>query len=283
MKKSILFALLSILVFASTVFALDSVITLAPSVTEIVCALGECEKVIGTDMNSDFPEELPVERLIVTNPDGSLNLEWIIASQPDLIIATEMQTPEQIAQLNELGLTVISVKNPESFEELFEQIRAIGELLDTEEKAGELCEDLEVRVENIAEKTAGSETGPTVFYEIDATDPTKPWTTGAGTFMDTLITQAGGKNITGSLDGNWLQVSLEYLIAEDPDIILLGDANYGVTIESVASRTGWSDLRAVKSGHVFLFDDDLASRPGPRLVDGLETMVELFASLEAEE
>lgn len=282
MKKSICFVVFLFLFLSSTVFAVDSVIPLAPSVTEIVCALGECEKVIGTDMNSDFPEELPEERLIVTNPDGSLNLEWIIASQPDLIIATEMQTPEQIAQLNELGLTVISVKNPESFEELFEQIRMIGDQLDTGEEDEELCEALEERVESIAEKTAESETAPTVFYEIDATDPTKPWTTGAGTFMDTLITQAGGKNITGSLEGDWLQVSLEYLIAEDPDIILLGDANYGVTIESVAERTGWSGLRAVKNGHVYLFDDDLASRPGPRLVDGLETMAEIFTSFEAE-
>lgn len=282
MKNSLFLAFLLTFILSSTVFAVDSVITLAPSVTEIVCALGECEKVVGTDMNSDYPEELPEDRLIVTNPDGSLNMEWITAAQPDLIIASEMQTAGQIAQLNELGLTVISVKNPESFEELFEQIRAIGDFLDTGEESGELCEALEERVESIAEKTAESETAPTVFYEIDATDPTKPWTTGAGTFMDTLITQAGGKNITGSLEGDWFQVSLEYLIAEDPDIILLGDANYGVTIESVASRTGWSDLSAVKNGHVYLFDDDLASRPGPRLVDGLETMAEIFTSFEAE-
>ncbi len=282
MMKRVCISLFFLLSVAPTVFALDSVIPLAPSVTEIVCALGECEKVIGTDMNSDFPEELPEERLIVTNPDGSLNMEWIIASQPDLIIATEMQTPEQIAQLEELGLAVLTVENPESFEELFEQIRAIGELLNAEEKAGELCEDLAARVESVSEKVSGNETAPTVFYEIDATDPTKPWTTGAGTFMDTLITQAGGKNLTGSLEGSWLQVSLEYLIAEDPDIILLGDANYGVTIESVAERTGWSGLSAVKNGHVYLFDDDLASRPGPRLVDGLETMAEIFTSFEAE-
>ena len=94
--------------------------------------------------------------------------------------------------------------------------------------------------------------------------------------MDLLINMAGGKNIGGALSSSWAQISLEELLIQDPDIIILGDSNYGVTVESVAARAGWAELSAVKEGRVYPFNDDLVSRPGPRLVDGLVELAKLI-------
>ena len=117
---------------------------------------------------------------------------------------------------------------------------------------------------------------PKVFYELDATDPAKPFTAGANTFIDLLITQAGGANIGANLKDNYPQVSQEELLAQDPDIILLGDAAYGATPDQVAARPGWSIIKAVKKNQVFAVYYNLISRPGPRLVDGLATPAKLI-------
>jgi iron complex transport system substrate-binding protein len=87
---------------------------------------------------------------------------------------------------------------------------------------------------------------------------------------------AGGKNVANPASSPWTQLSLEQIIVLDPQIILLGDAAYGVTPESVGQRAGWGDLQAVKNGRVYPFDDNLVSRPGPRLVDGLEALAKLL-------
>ena len=117
---------------------------------------------------------------------------------------------------------------------------------------------------------------PTVFYELDASQPNAPYSIGPGSFMDLLIAEAGGTNITADQSSPWVQLSLEDLVVKDPDIILLGDSNYGTTAESVAQRAGWEGLKAVKNGAVLPFNDDLVSRPGPRLVDGLEELAKLL-------
>ena len=113
-----------------------------------------------------------------------------------------------------------------------------------------------------------------MYYELDATDPLKPYTAGSDTFIDLLIVAAGGENVVTFK--NYAQISSEELVKQNPDIILLGDAKFGTTVESVGKRAGWNAIAAVKNNKVLPFDDDLASRPGPRLVDGLETMAKVF-------
>ena len=115
-----------------------------------------------------------------------------------------------------------------------------------------------------------------MFFELDATDPARPYTAGPGTFIDMLITLAGGRNLGASLSSGWAQISAEEIFRQDPQIILLGDTAFGATPEAVAERPGWGNLTAVKTGKVFPIDSDLVLRPGPRLIDGLETMVSLF-------
>jgi iron complex transport system substrate-binding protein len=123
---------------------------------------------------------------------------------------------------------------------------------------------------------ASQEYVPTVYYELDASDPANPYTAGPGTFVDLLISRAGGLNIASELEGQWVAISMEQLLVADPAVILLGDAAYGETPEKVAARPGWDALAAVRNGQVFAFDDNLVSRPGPRLVDGLEALAKLL-------
>ena len=111
---------------------------------------------------------------------------------------------------------------------------------------------------------------------MDGVDPGAPWTSGSGTFMDMLITMAGGQNMGSAFADSWVQLSAEEILAEDPDIIILGDSIFGVTPEDVAARPGWDSLQAVQKGKVFAFNDDLVSRPGPRQVEGLEELAKII-------
>lgn len=94
--------------------------------------------------------------------------------------------------------------------------------------------------------------------------------------MDLLIQLAGGENIGASMESSWGQLSLEALLLANPDVILLGDAAYGVTVEQVAARAGWEVIKAVQNQQIVPFNDDMASRPGPRLVDGLEILARIL-------
>lgn len=252
------------------------IVSLAPSLTEILFAVGAGGQVVGRDDFSDYPAEAGAVTSIGSTYQV-LNTEAILALKPDLIVATGINTPEQIKALEDLGLTVYYFENPADFTDLYADLQTMGRLTGHEEEAAELVASLQKRVEIVEQKVAGLKDRPSVFYEIDAMqDPAKPWTTGPGTFMDKMIDMAGGKNVGSVLSEPWAQISLEELLRQDPQIIILGDAKWGVTPEAVAGRPGWGDLTAVKRGAIFAFDDDLASRPGPRLIDGLETLFDIL-------
>ncbi len=199
-------------------------------------------------------------------------MELITNLQPDLILAAEINSKEQVAEFEKLGLTVFYLSNPKDISGLFTNLMIVGKITGHEEEAVSLSETLKTRVAVIDGKISASSTKPKVFYEVDGTDPAKPWTTGPGSFMDKMILQAGGVNAGAGLPIQWAQISQEELIVQNPDIILLGDAKFGTTVDMVKQRAGWSAIKAVENGTVIPFDDDLASRPGPRLVDGLEAL-----------
>lgn len=254
------------------------IVALAPSITEFLFAVGAGSQTVGRDEMSNFPDEASkVESIGSTF--GNLNTEAIVALKPDLVIAAQVNTPEQVKALEDLGIAVYYLNNALTFDDLYAQVKLFGQLTGHEAEANALAESLEARVKAVTDVAAKATEKPKVFYEVDGTDASKPWTTGPGTFIDTMIGMAGGINIGGVLSEPYAQISAEEIVLQNPDIILLGDAAYGVTVESVAARTGWGSLTAVKENHIFPFDDNLASRPGPRLVDGLE---ELFKVLHPE-
>jgi iron complex transport system substrate-binding protein len=252
------------------------IISLAPANTEILFALGAGSQIIGRDTTSDYPEQAKAIT-DVGGGFGELNLEAILAQNPDLIIASMLTPSEQTKALEDAGLTVFTLGNPSNFEGLYSNMLTLAKLTGHEAEAEALVGDLRLRVAAVEEKLSNTSQRPLVFYEIDGTDPNAVWTPGPGTFIDTLINLAGGDNLGANLQGEWVQISLEELIAQDPNLILLGDALWGgVTVESVKARAGWEALTAVQNEQIFPFDDNLVSRPGPRLVDGLEGLARLF-------
>jgi iron complex transport system substrate-binding protein len=250
------------------------VVSIAPSNTEILFALGAGDQVVGRDDFSDYPEDTKN----VTNIGSAfdeLNTEMIVSLEPDLVLAAEINTPEQVNQLEDLGITVYYLNNPHTLEQLYGNLEIVAELTGHEPDVTPLIDSLKQRVAAVDEKIAPISSRPSVFYELDSTDPSKPFTAGKDTFITLLIERAGGSNIAADLE-SYPQMSLEQIVAADPDIIILGDSMWGVTAEAVAARPGWENLNAVKNEKVVPFDDNLVSRPGPRLVDGLEQLAKLL-------
>ena len=251
------------------------VVSMAPSNTEILFAIGAGDQVVGRDEFSDYPasvKSLPS----VGGSMGQYSLEQIVALKPDLVLAGGINTPEQVKSLEDLGLTVYFLGNPTTLEEMYANLATVGQLTGHSGEAQQETQSLQARVAAVDKKLATIADRPSVFYEIDASDPNKPYTSGKGTFIDQLISRAGGVNVAADVTDPYPQLGLEQLVVSDPAIILLGDSAYGVTAEQVAARPGWSELSAVKNNKIFTFDDNLVSRPGPRLVDGLEQLAKLL-------
>jgi len=247
------------------------IVSLAPSVAESLFAIGAGGQVVARDDNTSFPEEaqaLPS----VGSLWGGVPLEAILAQEPDLVVVAEITSPEQVKELQDAGLTVFWQANPKDFDGLYQNLRDLAKLTGHEEEAEALIAQLQERVQAVDAALADVEETPLVFYELDATDPSNPWTSGPGTFVSFVIAKAKGRNVGDVLESAWAQISVESLVEQNPDIILLADAPYGVTPESVAERAGWSAIKAVQEGKVYPFDPNLLSVPGPRLVDGLETL-----------
>ena len=249
------------------------VVSLAPSNTEILFAVGAGKQVVGRDEFSDYPPEAKSLQS-VGGSMGQYSTEAVVALKPDLVLAAEINAPELVKQLEDLGLTVYYLKNPKTLEEMYGNLDIVGQL--TGHDTAGLVDSLKKRVQAVDEKVMPLSSRPSVFYEIDATDPAKPYTYGPGSFGDLLIARAGGFNIGNQLSDPYPQMSLEQIVVSNPGIILLGDSMWGTTAEAVKGRPGWEGIEAVKSGNILPFDDNLVSRPGPRLVDGLEQLAELI-------
>jgi iron complex transport system substrate-binding protein len=253
----------------------ERVVSLAPSNTEILYAVGAGDQVIGRDLFSDYPAAA-LEVQDIGGSMGEYDLEAIAALQPGLVLAGGINPPELVAALEGLGLNVYFLPNPVTLEEMYANLETVAALTGRGSGAAALVESLQARAAAVDAAVASQEYVPTVYYELDASDPANPYTAGPGTFVDLLISRAGGLNIASELEGQWVAISMEQLLVADPAVILLGDAAYGETPEKVAARPGWDALAAVRNGQVFAFDDNLVSRPGPRLVDGLEALAKLL-------
>ena len=149
-----------------------------------------------------------------------------------------------------------------------------GQITGEEDAAEDLVDEMRDHMVTICATTASATSRPSIFYELDATNPALPWTAGSGTFIDILITLAGGDNIAGGLEG-WATFSLEELVASDPDMIILGDYPW-VSPEDVLEREGWEELSAVQNEAIYSINPDLVSRPGPRIFDGLEDLAAII-------
>lgn len=251
------------------------VVSMAPSNTELLFAAGAGDQVVGRDLYSNFPEEA-LDVADIGDTYASLNTEFILSLEPDLVLAAGITPPEQVDQLEQLGITVYWLGNPTDLEGLYRNLETVGILTGNEQEAQAAIDELSARADAVLTAVSGVTEKPTVFYEVDGqTDPNAPFTAGAGTFIDLIINLAGGANVVGSQEG-YIAYSTEDLLVADPDVILLGDFAWGASVESVAARSGWSALSAVANDRVYPFNDDHMSRPGPRLVNALEELALLL-------
>lgn len=251
------------------------IISIAPSNTEILFALGLEDKIVGITNYCNFPEETKnIEKIGETFP---LNLEKIVSLKPDLILAYAGQLKE-IPRLRELGLKVIVIE-PLNLQETLKSIQMVATVGGIPEKGNILVENLSQRIDQIKTEVSNLEITkkPKVFiggiYETI-------WTPGEGTLFNELISLAGGINIAAGFSG-WTKISSEFIVKEDPDIIIIpiGAMNPGDELkikENIYQRPGWSNLSAVKTQKIFIVNEDLFFRPGPRLVDGLERLYKIF-------
>lgn len=246
------------------------IVSIAPSNTEILFALGAGEQVVGREDFSDFPPEALDLPSIGTTFD-SINTEALVSLSPDLVLAAGLTPPEQIEAVQTLGIAIFALENPLDFEGLYANLETVGALTGHEAEAEALIDELQGRVNAVLDTVRDAE-AINVYYEVDGTDPTSPWTTGTGTFQDYLITQAGGANVAAEIDA-WGQISLEQLVVMDPQVIIFGEGAWvPTTAETLSERAGWADISAVVHGQIFALDTNLTDRPGPRMVDAFELL-----------
>ena len=251
------------------------IVSIAPSNTEILFAIGAGPLCVARDDLSDHPPAaLALPAIGLTT--SALRRETLLALEPDLVLGAEINGLDSVKPIESLGFPVFLLRNPGTFRELGSNIVLCGKLTDRAAAAAELAASLDARVRAVEERLGEVASRPTVYYEIDGTDPSRPWTVGAGEFPDMLIRTARGVNLGARFGGSFPRISIENLIRADPDILVIGDPTRRLEAADIGRRAGWEGLRAVREGRVHIFDDSLATRPGPRLVDGLEQLARIL-------
>lgn len=246
------------------------IISLAPSITEILYNVQLGNNIIGVDDYSDYPEEAEDKTKI-----GSYlmpNLEIIISLNPDLILASDMTSKDNVITMEEKGLTVV-VLAPETVTGIIQDIRLVGLIGNKTAEANNLADNLEQRIDAVTSKTSDSNLNrPKVYMEYYPY-----WTYGPGSFGNDMILMAGGKNIAATTATAYSEITNEFVVASNPEIIIFTVGPHAsTTVEDIKSRTGWVNTDAVESNNIYTIDDDIISRPGPRIVDALEQLAELI-------
>ncbi|PWB79325.1 MAG: ABC transporter substrate-binding protein [Candidatus Methylomirabilota bacterium] len=249
------------------------IMTLTPGHTEILFALGAGDRIVAVDQWSDFPSAAKGKPQIVPfNP----NLEQVVRLNPDLILST-YGGAEPLLPLQRYGISVM-IFAPRTLEHLYRNILLIGRIVDAEARAEGLVRVMRQRVAAVTAKVRDAPR-PQIFIEVDGADPDRPFTAGPGSFVDALVQLAGGVNVAAHSRTAWPEFSLEELVKADPDLIVLADPlapSNPDALEQVARRPGWGRVRAVRLGRIATIDANLISRPGPRIVDGLERLARLL-------
>jgi iron complex transport system substrate-binding protein len=245
------------------------IVSLAPSVTETLFALGEGSKVVGVTSSDDYPPA--VSRIPQVATYTGVELEKLVAARPDLVIAWKgITSTTDITKMRTLAIPVV-VLYAQTVPAVLRDIALVGEA--TGEAAAGAALDATLVSEMTAVTAAARATGsdPRTFYELDATKTI--YTPAPDDFTTDMIRRAGGNPITSGIPGVY-SISLERLVAADPQVIVLGDASYGTTPAIVAARPGWEGMTAVKTHAVRPVDDTIVTRPGPRIIQGLEALAE---------
>ncbi|SES87995.1 ABC transporter substrate-binding protein [Anaerobranca gottschalkii] len=244
------------------------VISVAPSITETIFALNKDVVLVGRTDFCDYPAKVSEIPSIGTlrNP----NIEQIVALEPDLVIASTHFTEEVYNKLQELDIPVLVLNPNDSFEGVYHVIITLGKVLDANEKAEKVVEEMKNTVKEVKNKVKDLEK-PRVYYVIGFGE-FGDWTAGKGTFISEMINMAGAINVADDIEG-W-SYSLEKLLEHDPDLLIV--SNQYNAKEGIMSTEGYKELTAVKEGRVYEIDNNLLDRQGPRLASGLKELAKIF-------
>ena len=244
------------------------VVSLAPANTEIAFAIGAGDKLVAGTSYDDYPAA--AKALPKIGDFQSPSVEKIVSFQPDLVLATGGIQSGLRAKLENLGIKVFVV-NPSTLDGVYSDMTALGRLLGVSGQATTVVDSMKQRAAAVEQKVAGL-ARPTVFVEIYS----KPlMTAGTGTFIDNLIALAGGTNIGSAAGSGYPTFSEEVLLKDDPDVYIATTGSMA-SPGQIARRSGYDGLKAVQDGRVYVIDDDLLVRPGPRLIDGLEQLAQMI-------
>lgn len=237
--------------------------SMAPSATETLFAVGAGNRVAGVTTADDYPQE--VEDIEKIGDYQQMNTEKIASLGIDLILHSfDGFTEEQAESLEQKTRAKVVVLNPTSVEEAVDSVSTVGKAVGNVEKARVVEERLQSELNQLEQQLEGLPQ-PTVFYEIGY-DPL--FTVGPGSFVQDAIRIARGENVTADAQQAYPQYSVEKLLQDDPEYYLAGRSS-GVTVEQIKSRPPYSSLQAVQQDQVFVINDDLVNRPGPRIVEGV--------------
>jgi len=246
----------------------DRLVSVGPSITAFLFALGAGPRVVGVD---DFSDE-PAEAATREHVGGiKVNFEKVVALKPDLVFTVKF-SDGTIEKLQSASLNVLVV-DPQNVSDVAKTATLLGKAVGADGEA--LARSIQQRVDAVKTKTATVATRPRVYHEIDASDPAKIFTVGPGSYINDLIDIAGGVNIAARAASAYPQLSAEEILRSDPEIIVLAADAYSAKPSDVAARQGWSVIAAVKNGRILSIEPNLINRPGPRVGEAAEAYAKL--------
>ncbi len=247
----------------------ERIVSFGPNITEILFALGLGENVVGVSDFCDYPEAAKLKPKV--GNAFSPSIEAVVGLEPDLVLTVEHEQLNK--ELDALGLKFL-VLDPKDIDSVLENIELVAEVTGKVKEGNQLVKDMRDRISQVVDSVKDAPE-VSVFFIVDATDPNNPWTAGPGSFIDDIITMAGGENIVAEAPTAYPQLSIEQIVSSDPDIIIIQTMMGGVPTvskEVLKKHPAWQEMTAVKQDRIYFINGDLVSRPGPRIVQGLEEM-----------
>jgi iron complex transport system substrate-binding protein len=254
----------------------ERIVSMAASTTEILFAVGAADQVVAADAQSNYPSDAPATDLSAYEP----NVEAVAAYEPDLVVVSD---DALTAGLEQLGIEVYLAPAAEDLDDVYEQIGDLGEITGHEDEAADVVEQMQADLAELQAEVPDRAEPLTFFHELDNT----LFSITSDTFIGALYEMAGLENVADAADvdaqaGGYPQLSTEYLVEADPDLVFLADTKCcAQDAAGFAARPGFGVLSAVANDRVILLDDDIASRWGPRVVDLFRTIVEAVKAVPA--
>ena len=265
---------------AITTYPPKRIVSLAPSCTEILFALGLGDKVVGVDELSDYPpevqEKVKAGNLTTVGSFAGISIEMVVALQPDLVLATGGVQRLIAERLEGLGKPVV-VLFPKKFDGVLTDISLVGQATGQIDEAEALVTDMCKRVQEIADKTRDAPR-PRVYVEYFFNGGY--WSFGSESFADELIYKAGGINVFSGFGGKYISTSTEEVLKANPEIIIISKGTMaissGLSPEVIKKRAGWDKTYAVQNDQIYEINESIISREGPRLIKGLEEFAKII-------